>query len=75
MNKLSHVDNQGNYWRAFVFIPNSKTYDKITSPKLAYEGGKAFGSFLNSLRDFPVDTLNETLPNFHDLNFRMEHWL
>jgi len=72
--KSFYVDAQGNYWRAFVFIPDSITYDKITSSKLAYEGGKAFGSFLNSLRDFPVGTLNETLPNFHDLNFRLKQF-
>lgn len=68
------VDDDGNYWRAFIFIPGSKTYDKITKSELAYEGGKAFGSFLHSLQDFQVDTLNETIPEFHDLDHRMSQF-
>jgi Ser/Thr protein kinase RdoA (MazF antagonist) len=68
------VDNDGNYWRAFIFIPGSKTYDKIIKTELAYEGGKAVGSFLHLLKDFPVDTLYETIPKFHDLNFRVKQF-
>ncbi|PLW93758.1 MAG: desulfatase, partial [Marinilabiliales bacterium] len=72
--KSYYLDAQGNYWRAFIFIPDSKTFNKIASSDLAYEGGKAFGSFLYSLQDFPVDTLYETIPEFHDLDHRMSQF-
>jgi len=70
--KSYFIDEKDDYWRVFVFIPNSKTYDRVISSDLAYEGGKAFGEFQKSLRNFPHEKLYETLPKFHNVDYRVE---
>ena len=55
------------YWRVCLFIPNSKSYEEVT-PELSYEAGKAFGDFL------PEGSLGETIPNFHNMEFRLEQF-
>jgi Ser/Thr protein kinase RdoA (MazF antagonist) len=67
-------DEEENYWRVFDFIENSKSYDRVENPDLAYEGGKAYGWFIKMLNDFPVNTLVETIPRFHDMEFRLDNF-
>ncbi len=61
------------YWRVCLFIPRSKSYEDIT-PTLSYEAGKAFGDFQAMLADIPEGTLGETIPNFHNMEFRLEQF-
>lgn len=68
---LYHQDNEGNYWRLMVFIKDSKSYDEI-NPELAYRAGMAFGEFQKMLADLPGDPLFETIPNFHNMEARLE---
>lgn len=70
--KYYHLDSNGDYWRVSVFIPDSRSYDVIDSPERAYEGGQAFGRFLTELTDLPVDQLYETIPDFHNIEKRLE---
>ena len=65
-------DEDGLYWRMFVFIPGTKTYDRISSPEIAFEAGSAFGNFQQLLHDFDPVSLAETLPRFHDIYYRLE---
>ena len=37
-------DSSGDYWRVYVHIKNTHSYEAIT-PALAYEAGKAYGDF------------------------------
>jgi Ser/Thr protein kinase RdoA (MazF antagonist) len=69
-----YKDEEENYWRIFDFIENSKSYNRVENPELAYEGGKAYGWFIKMLNDFPVNTLVETIPMFHDMDFRLENF-
>jgi len=62
-----------NYWRVCHFIPNSRTYEEIT-PEFSYEAGKAFGRFQSMLSDIPEGTLGETIPNFHNMEFRLQQF-
>jgi Ser/Thr protein kinase RdoA (MazF antagonist) len=62
------------YWRVFDFVEGSKSYDRVENPELAFEGGKAYGRFLKMLGDFPVETLVETIPQFHDVRFRLDNF-
>ncbi len=62
-----------NYWRVCLFIPNNKSYEAIT-PELAYEAGKAFGDFQSMLADIPEGTLGETIPDFHNMEFRLKQF-
>lgn len=61
------------YWRVCLFIPNSKSYEEVT-PELSYEAGKAFGDFQSMLADLPEGVLGETIPNFHNMEFRLEQF-
>ncbi len=61
-----HRDGDGNYWRAYRFVGEAHTYDKVESPAIAYEAGCAFGRFQRLLSDLPAPRLHETIPHFHD---------
>lgn len=70
--KLYHFDGDS-YWRACLFIPRSKSFEEVT-PQLSYEAGKAFGDFQTMLSDLPADALGETIPNFHNMEFRLKQF-
>lgn len=65
-----YVDKEGNYWNMMVFIDDSQTFQTVTDKKIAYEGGKLFGHFLNLASDFDAARLTEVIPNFHNMSFR-----
>ena len=67
--KLYYFDGE-NYWRMTVLIADSKTYEAVT-PEYAYYAGKAFGNFQFMLADLPGEPLGETIPNFHNMEFRL----
>lgn len=69
--KLFYQDVEGSYWRMMDFIRDSKSYDEI-NPELAYRAGLAFGEFQKMLADLPGDPLFETIPNFHNIESRLE---
>lgn len=59
-------DEQGNYWRVYVFIEKALSYDVIESPAQAYQAARAFGEFQKDLVDLPGPRLHETIPDFHN---------
>ena len=69
--ELMFADASGNLWRCFVFIPDHKTFDRAVNVSQVYEGGKAYGQFLQMLSDLPASTIQETIPGFHDLDLRL----
>jgi thiamine kinase-like enzyme len=69
-----YVDETGNYWRAFIFLKETRIYEKVTSPTIAEEAGKAIGHFQNQLADLK-EPLYETLPRFHSINRRWDEFL
>lgn len=71
--ELYYKDEDGNYWRLMDFIKDSKSYDTI-NPELAYRAGLAFGNFQKMLADLPGKPLFETIPNFHNMEFRLEEF-
>ena len=72
-DKLYYKDEDGSYWRLMHFISDSKSYDAI-NPTLAYRAGLAFGEFQQMLSDLPGEPLFETIPNFHNMEFRLEEF-
>ena len=58
------------YWRVMVFIPRAKTYETV-NPEYSNYAGQAFGNFQAMLADIP-DTLGETIPDFHNMEFRLK---
>ena len=71
--KLFYKDAEGSFWRVYVNIEGTHSYDVIT-PELAYKAGEAFGNFQCMLADIPHDELIETIPNFHNMEFRLEQF-
>lgn len=70
--KLYHFDGE-NYWRVCLMIPRSRSYEEVT-PEKSYEAGLAFGDFQAMLADIPEGTLGETIPNFHNMEFRLQQF-
>ncbi len=67
--KLYYFDGDS-YWRMTLMIPDSKTHEAVT-PEYAFYAGKAFGNFQSMLADIPGEPLGETIPNFHNMEFRL----
>ena len=42
-------DGSGNYWRMFLFLDKTKSYDVVQNEMQAFEGGKAFGRIQSML--------------------------
>jgi Ser/Thr protein kinase RdoA (MazF antagonist) len=65
-------DNDGNYWRVFHFLKDTRSYDQVTTTQQAYEGGRAFGRFQALLADLEPGLVKDTIPDFHDIKSRLE---
>jgi Ser/Thr protein kinase RdoA (MazF antagonist) len=66
------VDNEGNFWRMYIFISRHHSYNVVDSPDKAFEGGKAIGRFQAMLSDMPGGPLFETIPLFHNIEKRLQ---
>lgn len=69
--KLYTQDELGGYWRVFILLENTKSYDIVETPKQAYSGGQAFGRFQKQLATLDANRLVEILPKFHNIDFRL----
>ena len=72
--KISNGDNIS-YFRIYNFIDNSISYDYSTDNKIVYNTGKAFGNFNKLLNNYPINTLEETIKDFHNTQKRLENFL
>ncbi len=65
------LDSDGEYWRALIFVDDSMSFDKVERPEQFYDSAVAFGNFQYRLREYPADTLAETIINFHNTPDRL----
>lgn len=72
-NKNYFQDDNGDYWRVFHLIPNTRSYDILETQEQAYSGGMAFGQFQKQLSDLDPQNIVEILPNFHNIEFRLNN--
>ena len=70
-----YQDEDGEYWRAEVFIEDAQTYQIPKEPAHYYNASSAFGRFSNLLADFPVNELAVTIPDFHHTPKRFENFI
>lgn len=61
-----HIDPNGDYWRVYLFVEDTNTFQLPDTPELFYESARAFGTFGAMLQNYPARLLNETIPGFHD---------
>ena len=67
------TDSEGGAWRAFPFVEDTVCFQAAETPSLFAASGRAFGRFQRLLRDYPADTLHETIPRFHDTENRLQN--
>lgn len=70
--ELYYFDGE-NYWRMMSYIARSVTHETMT-PQLARLTGETFGRFQSMLSDLPEGALGETIPDFHNIEFRLEQF-
>jgi hypothetical protein len=70
--KNYYIDDDNVLWRMYKFIDKSITYDFIDNLGLLTNAGYAFGNFQRLLSDFPINSLHETIPDFHNTKKRIE---
>lgn len=67
-----HMDDQGDYWRLLSFIPDSTTFNTTKDSAIAFEVGRILGVFHTLLQEIPTTHFEDSLPNFHNLEKRLE---
>jgi hypothetical protein len=72
--KHKYMDSENQVWRCFIFIPDHKSFDRAVNEHQVSEGGKAFGKFLSDLSDLPVSQIQDTIPDFHNLGWRLQQF-
>jgi len=73
LDKKSLVETkQGNFWRIFLFIENTISYNIPLSNKMVFDAAKAFGEFLFYLKDIPNEKIKDTIPDFHNTPLRFK---
>lgn len=68
-NEPFFIDENGNFWRCYIFVDEARTFDILEKSSQAYAAAKAFGAFQNDLADMP-GRLHETIANFHNTPWR-----
>jgi len=64
---------EDNYWRVCRYIQGSNTYEEV-NPEFSYEAGKTFAHFQWMLSDIPDGSIGEIIPNFHNMEFRLQQF-
>ena len=68
-----HRTPEGDCWRVYRFIEGAVSMDHVT-PASAELAGEAFGRFQCQLADLPFSALCESIPHFHDMEFRLQQF-
>jgi len=64
-------DGTGGLWRVFHYIPDSASFPRAESPQMAREAGRIVGFFHMLVSPLPPETLEASLPEFHDIRARV----
>lgn len=68
------LDGEGEYWRVYLFVEDTTSYDQVEKPDDFYQSAVSFGHFQSLLADYPAETLHETIPDFHNTVVRFENF-
>ena len=66
-----YTDEAGKVWRMMPFIEDTICLQSAT-PELFESSARAFGRFQYLLQDYPVETLHETIKDFHNTEDRLK---
>ncbi len=70
-----HIDGEGVCWRLSDYLDDVVCLERFDTLDEFYQCAYGFGNFQRQLSDFPVDTLFETIPNFHNTPKRYTDFL
>lgn len=63
-------DDEGNWWRTYLFVEDAHTRDTTASPQEARFLGAGIGLFQKQLADLPSPRLHDTIEGFHNMGKR-----
>lgn len=63
------------YYRMYKYVEDCMVFDKLTTPEMFGSAGDAFGKFVRMLDGYPIEELDETIPNFHNSKIRYRDFL
>ncbi len=64
--KPYYIDGENRFWRCYNFITGAHSCQSVENTEVFFNAAKAFGNFQRILADYPIDSLTETIPNFHN---------
>ncbi|SHJ55859.1 Phosphotransferase enzyme family protein [Maribacter aquivivus] len=70
----NHLIQDNDFWRMMIYIPNSTTFNTTTQTSTAFEAGRIIGKFHQLLQHADTALFNDTLPKFHNLDFRTQEF-
>ncbi len=65
----------GGCWRMYNYVQDTYSINELTSPEDFKSAALSFGNFQNQLADYPIETLHETIPNFHNTPSRFKDFV
>ena len=60
------MSGDGGCWRLYNFVDDTYSINELTNPEDFRNAALTFGNFQKLLADYPIETLHETIPNFHN---------
>ena len=60
------MSDDGGCWRLYNFVDDTYSINELTNPEDFRNAALTFGNFQKLLADYPIETLHETIPNFHN---------
>lgn len=70
-----YMAEDGGCWRMYNFVEDTYSISELTSPDDFRSAALSFGNFQNQLADYPIESLHETIPNFHNTPSRFKDFL
>ena len=60
------MSDDGGCWRLYNFVGDTYSINELTNPEDFRNAALTFGNFQKLLADYPIETLHDTIPNFHN---------
>lgn len=64
--KNHYMAEDGGCWRMYNFVGDTFSINELTNTDDFKNAAISFGNFQKLLADYPIETLHETIPNFHN---------
>ncbi len=70
-----HQSESEGVWRLMTYVLDSQVFNTSSDKEIAFEAGRIIGLFHHLLLDFDANTLEDTLPDFHNFKLRYNQFL